>query len=119
MAFADGQISSRLNITTTDGSVSNWPYQLKVTTGTLTDNGDGTMTLQTGGGSGGGSSISTCGSSPVGIQFTDADSCTWCTTVATTGNLVTTLESCPTPATPNRNCTPGESIGLLLSLVCG
>lgn len=85
-------ITSHLNIRTTDGAVSNYPYQLKVTTGTLTDNGDGTMTLQTGGGSS--SNISTCGSSPVGIQFTDTANCSWCETINTSGVLATALIAC-------------------------
>ena len=45
-----------LNISTEDGSVSTYPYKLKVTNGTLVDNGDGTSTLTTGGGGGGGGS---------------------------------------------------------------
>lgn len=40
-----------LNIRTINGAVSNYPYQLKITNGTLTDNGDGTMTLVISGGS--------------------------------------------------------------------
>lgn len=45
-SFAHGSgISSRLNIRSADGLVSNWPYQLKVSSNTLTDNADGTMTL--------------------------------------------------------------------------
>lgn len=47
---------SRLNIKTIDSTVSNYPYQLKTTNGSLTDNLDGTMTLTTGG-AGGGSGI--------------------------------------------------------------
>lgn len=52
LAFADGDPG--LNIAEEDGSPSLYPYQLKVTDGTLTDNGDGTASLQTGGGGGGG-----------------------------------------------------------------
>lgn len=44
-----------LNIRETDGSPSMYPYQLKVSNGTLTNNGDGTATLATGGVVGGGS----------------------------------------------------------------
>lgn len=47
-------VSSKLNIEETDGSPSTFPYKLKVSPGTLTDNGDGTATLTTGGGGGGG-----------------------------------------------------------------
>ena len=42
---------SLLNIVEEDGSPSTFPYKLKVTNGTLTDNGDGTASLNTGGGS--------------------------------------------------------------------
>ena len=49
-------ISEVLNIEETDGSPSTYPYKLKVTAGSLTDNGDGTATLATGSGGGGGSS---------------------------------------------------------------
>lgn len=52
IAYGDG-ISSRLNIEETDGSPSTYPYKLKVTDGSLTDNGDGTATLVTGAGVGG------------------------------------------------------------------
>lgn len=34
-----------LNVRTVDGTTSGYPYQLKVTNSSLTDNGDGTMTL--------------------------------------------------------------------------
>lgn len=53
LAHSENGITSRLNIEEVDGSPSVWPYKLKVSTGTLTDNGDGTATLVTGGGSGG------------------------------------------------------------------
>lgn len=42
--------SSRLNITEQDGTPSTYPYKLKVTNGSLTDNGDGTASLSTSGG---------------------------------------------------------------------
>jgi len=42
-----------LNIKELDGSPSGYPYQLKVSNGTLTDNNDGTFTLNTGGGGSG------------------------------------------------------------------
>src|SRR3990167_2241364 len=38
-----------LNIRETDGSPSTYPYQLKVTNGQLTDNGDGTVSLSVSG----------------------------------------------------------------------
>jgi hypothetical protein len=116
-ATAEATVYQPLNIRTTDGSVSNYPYQLKVTTGTLIDNMDGTMTLLTGGsgGGGGGGNVTTCGTNPVGIQYADANNCLWCTTVATTGNLVTTLLSCGAVARP---CTTGMSLGLLLAITC-
>lgn len=47
--YADG-ISSRLNITEADGSPSTWPWQAKFSNGTLTDNGDGTVSITSGGG---------------------------------------------------------------------
>lgn len=47
-------VSSKLNIEETDGSPSTFPYKLKVTNGSLTDNGDGTATLSVTGGVGGG-----------------------------------------------------------------
>jgi hypothetical protein len=51
-------INSRLNVEEVDGSPSTFPWKLKVTNGSLTDNGDGTSTLTIGaGGSGGGSSL--------------------------------------------------------------
>lgn len=73
------------------------------------------------GGSGGAiSNISDCGTTPPGIEFTDTDGCTWCTTVATTGNLVTTFETCPvSTADQFRACIEGEPIGLTLAFVCG
>lgn len=52
-----GVIIGRLNIKTVDGTVSNWPYALKVTNGQLTDNGDGTMTITISAGGGGSSSL--------------------------------------------------------------
>lgn len=39
--------------------------------------------------------ITPCGSSPLGIQFTDTASCTWCETIDTGGVLTTALISCP------------------------
>lgn len=48
-AYAD--ISGKLNFEEADGSPSVYPYKLKVSNGTLTDNGDGTASLSTGGSS--------------------------------------------------------------------
>lgn len=47
VCFSD--ISSRINIRSNNGSVSNYPYQLKFQDGTVTDNGDGTMNISNGG----------------------------------------------------------------------
>lgn len=60
-------------------------------------------------------------SNAIGPVLTDANSCTWRTTVTIAGNLVTTLLACPTPVVPvpYRKCIQGEPIGLLLGLVCG
>lgn len=44
---------ARLNISEEDGSPSLYPWQLRVTNGSLTDNGDGTASLSTSGGAGG------------------------------------------------------------------
>ncbi|MHA2068128.1 MAG: hypothetical protein ACXABY_27520, partial [Candidatus Thorarchaeota archaeon] len=41
-------IPAPLEIREEDGTPLNWPYQLKVSDGSLTDNGDGTMSLATG-----------------------------------------------------------------------
>lgn len=49
-SLADG-ISSRLNIATQDGAVSTYPYKAKFSNGSVTDNGDGTVSITTGGGS--------------------------------------------------------------------
>ncbi len=47
--FADDPVRGRLNIAEEDLSPSTFPYQLRVTNGTLTDNGDGTVSLSIGG----------------------------------------------------------------------
>jgi hypothetical protein len=44
-ASANADISNHLNIRTIDGTVSNYPYQIQCTNGSLVDNGNGTMTL--------------------------------------------------------------------------
>lgn len=51
--FCSADISSRLNIATQDGTVNTWPYKAKFTNGTVTDNGDGTVSITSGGGSAG------------------------------------------------------------------
>ena len=51
---SDQPVSSRLNISELDGDPSLWPWKLWVSNGSLTDNGDGTVTLIVGSGSGGG-----------------------------------------------------------------
>jgi len=35
-----------------------------------------------------------CGSHPVGVQFVDANNCTWCETIDTSGVLTTALVTC-------------------------
>lgn len=50
--FCDGPINPPLEITEEDGTPDTFPYKLKVTNGTLTDNGDGTASLATTGGGG-------------------------------------------------------------------
>lgn len=45
-------ISTRLNITEQDGSPSTFPYQAKFSNGTVTDNGDGTVSISNSGGGG-------------------------------------------------------------------
>lgn len=57
-------IKDALNIIEVDGSPSTYPYQLKVTNGTLTDNSDGTATLTIAGGAPGGSNTQ--------VQFNDS-----------------------------------------------
>lgn len=54
--YADG-FSSRLNITEEDGSPSTWPYKAKFSNGSLTDNGDGTVSIAAGGGGSGGYAV--------------------------------------------------------------
>lgn len=113
-AFGDTGFTSTIRVSETDNSPACTVGQIKVSTGTLTCQGQ--VGIIATGGSGGGS-FTACGSNPAGLQFTDSASCTWCTTVATTGNLVTTLQSCPTPQI-YKPCFQGEPIGLLLALTC-
>lgn len=54
------------NLEEQDGSPSVYPWKIKVSNGTLTDNGDGTASLTTGGGGG------TPGGSDTQVQFNDA-----------------------------------------------
>lgn len=55
--------------------------------------------------------------SQTGFIMTDANSCTWNTTINASGSLVTTLISCPS-ASGSRPCAKGMPRGLLLSLTC-
>lgn len=57
-----------LNVEEEDGSPSVFPYKLKVTNGTLTDNGDETASLTTGGGGGSGD-ITSVGNVTTGAAF--------------------------------------------------
>lgn len=50
---AHADISNQLNFEEADGSPSTYPYKVIVSNGTLTDNGDGTSSLTTGGGGSG------------------------------------------------------------------
>lgn len=66
---------SRLNIAEEDGSPSTFPYKLKVTNGTLTDNGDGTASLAIGGGSGASTALDNLASVAINTSLiTDTDS---------------------------------------------
>lgn len=64
-AWAD--LENPLNFRESDGSPDTYPYQVKVSNGTLTDNGDGTITISTGGGSG------SPGGGNTSIQFNTSD----------------------------------------------
>lgn len=66
--FATAVTDSTLRIKEEDGSPSKTPHTVKVTNGTLTDNGDGTVSLNTGGGSG------SPGGSDTQVQFNDSSS---------------------------------------------
>lgn len=74
---------SRLNIEEIDGSPSLFPYKLKVTNGTLTDNGDGTATLTVTGGSG------SPGGSTTQLQYNDAGAFGGISGVTTNGTALT------------------------------
>lgn len=52
LAYGANQSNAPLEIRTEDGTVDTWPYQLRVSNSALTDNGDGTVSLSTSGGTG-------------------------------------------------------------------
>lgn len=62
-SYAD--INNPLNFRDEDGSPDTYPYQIKFTNGSLTDNGDGTISVSTGGSPGG---------SNAQVQFADGSS---------------------------------------------
>lgn len=70
LIVSSNSFASVNNITEEDGSPSIYPWKLKVSNGTLTDNGDGSASLTTGGGGGGG----TPGGSDTEVQFNDGGS---------------------------------------------
>ena len=65
-----GATSDTLNIREADGSPDTYPFQLKVSNGTLTDNGDGTVNLSGGGASIGGAVTSGIANSVLYIEPT-------------------------------------------------
>lgn len=66
---------SRLNIVEEDGLPSTFPYKLKVTNGTLTDNGDGTTSLSVGSGSGASTALNNLASVAINTSLiSDTDS---------------------------------------------
>lgn len=77
--FATAVTDSTLRIKEEDGSPSKTPHTLKVTNGTLTDNGDGTVSLNTGGGGGGSGDAVTVNTTAVDTtaNFKDTASVTW------------------------------------------
>ena len=88
---ADGQPGAIKNIEEVDGSPSCFGYQLEVSNGTLTDNGDGTCTVTTGGG--GGNSFETidvpAGTDPVAASATDTLTITETSFLTITGTAAT------------------------------
>ena len=64
VAYAD--VENPLNFTEEDGAPSTYPYSVKVSNGTLTDNGDGTASINTAGTS------STPGGANTNVQFNDS-----------------------------------------------
>lgn len=126
--YAD--ISSHLNIATVDGTTCNaYPYKVIFPNSNCTDNGNGTVSINiTGGGSSlpflSASSTNTLSSADLeftstnnGPVLTDSTGCKWRTTIATTGNLITTLVSCPI-VTAFVPCVPGVPYGVLLGITC-
>ena len=105
-----GTHNAPLRIEEADGSPSGYPRVLKVSTGTLTNNGDGSFSLETGSGGGSGNfiqntltpstttqvfSVQQGKYSYTGFIMTDANNCTWNTRITTSGALTTELISCP------------------------
>lgn len=78
-------IEQQLNIEETDGTPSTFPFKLLVSTGTLTDNGDGTATLQTGSGGGGGTPSGSSGN----IQYNNSGSFGGASTFNVNGSSIT------------------------------
>lgn len=83
------------NIEELDGSPSVYPWKLKVSNGTLTDNGDGTASLTTGGGTPGGSNTQ--------VQFNDSS--------AFGGNSNFTFNKSTGLVTATRLNLTGDSVG--------
>lgn len=109
------------NISEEDGSPSIYPWKLKVTNGSLTDNGDGTASLSTGGGGGGMSiggtvtsgttgSVLYVGAGPVLAQdnadfFFDATNIRWGYGTSSPGNFITAVAKQPSSV----GTTPGTT----------
>lgn len=89
--WADAQPGAIKNIQESDGSPDVFPWQIRVSNGTLTDNADGTVTLTTGGG--GGNSFETiavpAGTNPVADSSTDTLTITETTFLTITGTAGT------------------------------
>lgn len=75
--FADARTDSTLRIKEEDGSPSKTPHTLKVTNGTLTDNGDGTVSLDTGGGASGDSVTVNTTDTDTTANIKDTTTVTW------------------------------------------
>lgn len=137
IGWADTGFKDTIQFTETDNFPKCQAGQVKVSPGTLTCNGQ-TATIATGGSSslplpGGATnyiqstltpttttqsfSVQVGSFSVAGWYIMDSSNCLWNTTIATTGNLVTTLVNCP-PVTTFVPCVPGVPYGLLLSLTC-
>ena len=91
LVWADAQPGALKNIEEADGSPSCFGWQLKVSNTTLTDNGDGTCTVTTGGG--GGNSFETldvpAGTDPVADSSTDTLTITETSFLTLTGTAAT------------------------------